>query len=141
MDGRPSSSRPVDGQRPINGRPNGGSPNNGRADDGRPNGGRPIDGRPNDGQRPALGSAASSHPLAQGSASPPATLRTVLVNAQPWANFTIDSDPTQHQTVETVRLAPGPHVIHFANPQLGTRDRSITVPDSDGLKVVVDLRN
>jgi hypothetical protein len=70
---------------------------------------------------------------AEGSAAvvpPPVVLRRVTINAVPWAYFTVDSDPTQHQTIKTIQLAPGPHVIHFANPVLKIeRDVTIDVPE------------
>jgi serine/threonine-protein kinase len=60
--------------------------------------------------------------------------RQVTINARPgWAYFTIDDDATQHQTVETVSLPPGPHRIHFTNPQRNF-DRTVTIdvpPDRD----------
>jgi hypothetical protein len=38
----------------------------------------------------------------------------------------------------TIRLATGPHVLHFAHNDKH-RDVSIQVPDDDQLKIVVDL--
>ncbi len=64
-----------------------------------------------------------------------AALHTVKVNTKPWAYFTVDDDPTQWQTMETIRLAAGPHVLHFSRPDLQPRDVSITVPDNDTLAV------
>lgn len=59
----------------------------------------------------------------------PATMRRMTVNAIPWAYFTVDGDPTQHETMKTILLAPGPHVLHFSNPELGvTKDVKIEVP-------------
>jgi hypothetical protein len=71
----------------------------------------------------------------------PATVRrNVTINARPWANFTVDGDPTPHQTVETLPLAPGPHRIHFSNPQLHVeRDVTIDVPADRDLKFVEPL--
>ena len=59
--------------------------------------------------------------------------RKVTINAIPWANFTVDDDPTAHQTMENLQLTDGPHTIHFVNPQLGvSRDKLIEVgPDRD----------
>ncbi|MBA3542576.1 MAG: hypothetical protein H0T79_23375 [Deltaproteobacteria bacterium] len=55
--------------------------------------------------------------------------RRVTINARPWANFTIDGDPTPHQTIETVELVPGAHTIHFSNARLDVeRDVVIEVP-------------
>ncbi|MCX5747114.1 MAG: serine/threonine-protein kinase [Proteobacteria bacterium] len=66
--------------------------------------------------------------------------RRVTVNALPWANFTVDGDPTSHQTIETIELTEGKHTLHFTNTQLGvTRDVDIEVPDHD-LRYVEDLR-
>ena len=76
-----------------------------------------------------------------GSAAPPlptATKHTVLVNAKPWAYFTIDGDTTQYQTLARVTLTVGEHVLHFTHEGV-TKDVTITVPDSDDLKVLEDL--
>ncbi len=74
---------------------------------------------------------------------PPAVeKRRVTINANPWAYFTVDGDPTRYQTIETVLLAPGPHTIHFDNPELHIkRDRTIDVPDDHDISVVEPLRN
>lgn len=53
-------------------------------------------------------------------------LRRVTINAIPWAYFTVDGDPTRHETVKTLQLAPGPHRIHFVNPVLEL-ERTITL--------------
>ena len=60
----------------------------------------------------------------------PVVRRKVLINSTPWSYFTIDSDPATHQTAETVELAPGTHVIHFANDTLHLQpaDASVDVP-------------
>lgn len=82
----------------------------------------------------------------RGSAKPPSTpdppivLRNVTINAKPWAYFTVDSDPTQHQTMKTIALAPGPHTLKFSNPQLGERTVTITVPSDGDFSHVEDLR-
>jgi hypothetical protein len=82
--------------------------------------------------RPQKVDAAVVPDAAEGSAAvppPPVVLRRVTINAVPWAYFTVDGDPTQHQTIKTIQLAPGPHVIHFANPVLKIeRDVTIDVP-------------
>jgi serine/threonine protein kinase len=67
------------------------------------------------------------------------TAHTVMVNVAPgWAYFTVDAQAEQLQTLATVRLPAGPHVIHFTQGEL-KRDVAITVPDDDQLKVVIDL--
>ena len=69
----------------------------------------------------------------------PAILHTVMVNVTPgWAYFTVDDAADQFQTLATIKLTPGAHVIHFARGDTH-RDVSIAVPDDDQLKVVVDL--
>ncbi len=61
---------------------------------------------------------------------PAVTLRKVTINATPWAYFTVDSDPTQHETVKTLQLAPGKHRIQFSNPVLKIeRTVMIEVPE------------
>ena len=74
---------------------------------------------------------------------PPAVeKRKVTINAIPWANFTVDGDPTRYETVETIRLAPGPHTIHFDNTALGVkRDVVIEVPADRDTTVVERLKN
>ncbi|MBA3460620.1 MAG: serine/threonine protein kinase [Deltaproteobacteria bacterium] len=82
--------------------------------------------------RPAKIDASVAPDAAAGSAAvtpPPVVLRRVTINATPWAYFTVDSDPTQYQTIKTIQLAPGQHVIHFSNPVLKVeRDVTIDVP-------------
>ena len=76
--------------------------------------------------------------------APPPTLekRKVTINATPWANFTVDDDPTRYETVKTIQLAPGPHTIHFDNPELGIkRDHVIEVPVDRDTSYVEPLRN
>jgi hypothetical protein len=59
----------------------------------------------------------------------PAAPRAVTIGATPWASFTIDDDPTAHETPETVQLTPGRHVLHFDNPTLRiSRTTPIDVP-------------
>jgi hypothetical protein len=71
---------------------------------------------------------------------PPVVLRSVTINAKPWANFTVDKDPTVHQTMKTLQLAPGPHTIKFTNPVLAVeREVTIQVPDRDW-SYVIDLQ-
>ncbi len=63
--------------------------------------------------------------------SPPSTTSTrkVTINAIPWAYFTVDSDPTQYETVKALQLTPGHHELHFSNPVLKVeRDVAIEVP-------------
>ena len=80
--------------------------------------------------------------IPSGSAAAPVTLHRVTINARPWANFTVDDDPAQHQTVETLELSSGAHRIHFANPALGVeRTVMIQVPIEGELKHVEDLRH
>jgi hypothetical protein len=69
------------------------------------------------------------------------TLRKVRVNARPWATFTIDGGAAQYETISTIELLPGPHRLHFSNPQLGVeRDETIDVPADRDLDHVEDLR-
>jgi serine/threonine protein kinase len=97
----------------------------------------PIDATPAVVQAPRW---VKKHPTQQGSAAAPqVVLHTVRVNATPWAFFTIDSDPTQHQTLDNVKLSAGPHVLHFTRDAI-QRDKAIVVPDNDDLAVVQDMR-
>lgn len=66
--------------------------------------------------------------------------RRVTIGATPWADFTVDDDPTPRQTPETLELTPGRHRIHFSNPRLGvTRTVVIDVPSDRDLKHVEAL--
>ncbi len=66
--------------------------------------------------------------------------RKVTIGATPWADFTVDDDPTPHQTPETIELPPGRHRIHFANARLGvTRTVVIEVPVDRDLRHVEPL--
>jgi hypothetical protein len=72
--------------------------------------------------------------------APPPVLRKVTIGATPWANFTVDDDPTPRETPETIQLPPGPHRIHFSNRQLGvTRTVTIDVPTDRDIKHVEAL--
>jgi hypothetical protein len=68
----------------------------------------------------------------------PTLTHKVMVNAVPWAFFTVDDTAEQLQTMATIRLAAGPHVLHFSHNAMH-RDLPIQVPDDDQLKIVVDL--
>ncbi|MEO8841269.1 MAG: serine/threonine-protein kinase [Kofleriaceae bacterium] len=71
--------------------------------------------------------------------APPLPLHAVRVSVKPgWAYFTVDDNPTQYQTPDTVHLAAGAHIVHFTHNAI-TRARPITVPESDSLTVLEDL--
>jgi hypothetical protein len=58
-----------------------------------------------------------------------AVLRPIWVNALPWAFFTVDADPKQHETPAMLKLSVGDHRVTFTNPQLGvSRTVTVTVP-------------
>ena len=68
--------------------------------------------------------------------------RKVTINATPWAYFTVDTDPTQYETIKTIALPPGPHQIHFSNPVLKVeRDVTIDVPVDRDISHVERLAN
>ena len=69
---------------------------------------------------------------------PAAALHVVRVGAKPWAYVSVDADPTKYETFATLKLAAGPHVLHFTHDAI-TRDVPITVPDDDTLTVSQDL--
>ena len=74
-------------------------------------------------------------PPARPPPAPAVQLVEVIVGSDPWAYFTIDDDPTKHQTVERLRLAPGPHRFHFWN-ELQKLDKTTTVEiTGDGQRV------
>lgn len=65
--------------------------------------------------------------LDAGAASvPDGPLRSIWINALPWAYFTVDNDPKQHETPAMLELSVGTHRVTFANPQLGV-SRTVTV--------------
>ncbi|MBA3451789.1 MAG: serine/threonine protein kinase [Deltaproteobacteria bacterium] len=73
---------------------------------------------------------------------PVVALRKVTINATPWAYFTVDNDPTQHETMKTLQLAPGKHRIQFSNPVLKVeRTVTIEVPEDRDLAHVERLGN
>jgi hypothetical protein len=85
--------------------------------------------------------SAPSPPPPPDAATPARILRKVRINARPWATFTVDGKPTVHETISTLELSPGPHRLHFSNPQLGVeRDVTIDVPPDRDLDHVEDLR-
>ncbi len=113
---------------------------------------RAVDGQSsqprNDRPSPQLPVDRTGGPLApappQATDIPPAsaaTTRRVTIGAKPWAHFTVDGDPRQHETPQVLDLAPGPHRIHFANPQLSVeRDVTIVVPADRDSRHIEDLR-
>jgi len=67
-------------------------------------------------------------------------LRRVTINSKPWANYTVDDDPTQHETPSTIELAPGTHRLHFSNPISHIeKDATLTVPADRDLSHVEQL--
>jgi len=81
------------------------------------------------------GSAARTKPVED-----PSIRRKVTVNSTPWSYFTVDGDPSQHQTVETIELTPGAHRLRFNNPAAGlTREVTIEVPADRDFKYVANL--
>ena len=74
-------------------------------------------------------------------AAPVVALRKVTIQATPWAYVTVDGDPTRHETPATIQLAPGPHVLHFDNPDLQiTRDVRIEVSPNNDMQHVEHLQ-
>jgi len=70
-----------------------------------------------------------------------ASRRRVTVQATPWAYFTVDNDPTRYETPKSVELSPGPHVLHFDNPDLQiTRDVRIEVSATSDMQHVEHLQ-
>ncbi|HWO22069.1 MAG TPA: serine/threonine-protein kinase [Kofleriaceae bacterium] len=62
----------------------------------------------------------------EGSAAAAGPLRPLWINALPWAFFTVDGDPKQHETPAMLKLPVGAHRVTFTNPQLGV-SRTVTV--------------
>jgi len=64
-----------------------------------------------------------------GAGTSSAALRPIWINALPWAFFTVDADPKQHETPAMLKLSVGDHRVTFTNPQLGvSRTVTVTVP-------------
>ncbi len=71
----------------------------------------------------------------------PQARRLVRINARPWAKFTVDDDPAEHETISELELSPGPHRIRFVNPELRVeREVTVVVPADRDLDIVEDLR-
>jgi serine/threonine protein kinase len=65
---------------------------------------------------------------------PAPVLRKATINSQPWSYWTVDDDPTRHQGLEQLMLAPGLHRIHFTGNEHFTVDKTMTIevsPDQD----------
>ena len=75
--------------------------------------------------------------------TPPVTVTKykVEINSQPWSYFTVDADPTKHQTPATLSLTPGPHTIKFFGNEHFPADKTktITVPENNGFRLVEKL--
>ena len=94
---------------------------------------------PRDGGRPLRPRPADAGATAPDAAAP--RLRTVRINARPWALVTVDGGGPPRETIATFQLAPGPHRVHFANPALGVeRTVTIDVPADRDYDFVLDLR-
>jgi serine/threonine-protein kinase len=93
---------------------------------------------------PNAGSGAKGKRPATGSDTPPTpepVRRPTTLGAVPWANITVDDDPTVHETPVTLELAVGMHRVTFSNPQLGvTRTVTVTVPATGPSRHVESLR-
>lgn len=138
--GSGKSGRPTTG-RPTTGRPNTGQGSGAKAGGGTAGGGTAGSGTTGSGTTGGGTVAAKAGSGAGSGALAPVTLRKVTVNATPWAYFTVDNDPTQHETVKTILLAPGKHLIHFSNPVLKVnRDVTIEVPPDRDTSHVERLR-
>ena len=76
-----------------------------------------------------------------GEAAPPVVLRPIPIGAKPWAYFTVDTDPTRHETPTTLRLAVGAHRVTFSNPELGvSRTVTVVVPEEGEARHVEKMR-
>lgn len=96
----------------------------------------PVPGSDAGSRRPTIDAGADPRDAAPSAQN----LRKVTIGATPWADFTVDDDPTPHQTPETIALPPGPHRIHFSNARLGvTRTVTIDVPPDRDIKHVEPL--
>ncbi len=65
-------------------------------------------------------------------------LHTVKINSSPWSYFTVDADPAQHETLDTIRVTAGPHTIHFTRDAIH-HDVAIIVPDNEAFTVTQDM--
>jgi eukaryotic-like serine/threonine-protein kinase len=71
---------------------------------------------------------------------PSAVTRKVTINSKPWSHWSVDGGP-QRSGLDTIELAPGPHVIHFTGNPYFKADKKVTinVPDRDGFTHVETL--
>jgi serine/threonine-protein kinase len=65
---------------------------------------------------------------------------TISVNAQPWAEVTLNGRPVGTTPLANLTVPIGSHEIVFRHPQLGERRRSVTVTASTPARIGLDLR-
>jgi serine/threonine-protein kinase len=65
---------------------------------------------------------------------------TVSLNAQPWADVTLDGRPLGTTPLANIVVPIGSHEIVFSHPQFGERKRSVTVTASTPVRIGMDLR-
>jgi hypothetical protein len=65
---------------------------------------------------------------------------TLSVNAQPWADVTIDGRRVGQTPIGNVKLPIGRHEVIFRHPDLGERKETVTVTLTQPVRLGVDLR-
>jgi serine/threonine-protein kinase len=65
---------------------------------------------------------------------------TLSVNAQPWADVTIDGQHVGQTPIGNVKLPIGRHEVIFRHPDLGERKETVTVTLTQPVRLGVDLR-
>jgi Protein kinase domain len=92
----------------------------------------PIDAPPLDARRAPPHDAGKLAVRPDVAPKPVGIVKSFTIGATPWAYFTIDDDPKQYETPQTLKLTVGPHSVRFTNPQLNvSRTVTVTVPPND----------
>lgn len=65
---------------------------------------------------------------------------SLSVNAIPWADVLVDSQPEGQTPIGNLSLTIGPHEIVFRHPQFGEQKHAVTVTAKTPARVSVDLR-
>jgi serine/threonine-protein kinase len=64
----------------------------------------------------------------------------ISINAQPWADVSLNGRPLGTTPLANVSVPVGSHELVFRHPQMGERKRSVTVTASTPVRIGMDLR-
>jgi len=65
---------------------------------------------------------------------------TLAINAQPWADVTVDGNPVGQTPIGNLTLPIGPHEIVFRHPDLGEQRQAVSLSLKAPARVSVDMR-